>query len=84
LAFSPGRSTVKYSVSFCGRKINAIGVISGCRVETEAASALEAASKVYDTHEHIRGVLTVNASGADFGSPYERFTLAQVAEYMKA
>lgn len=46
-----------YKACFKGRKAGAIGAFSYFNVEVEADNTSEAERKLYDTHEHITGLL---------------------------
>jgi hypothetical protein len=48
---------MKYQLVFYGRKVGAIGIMYWITVTIEASSEDEARIKIYDTHEHISGLV---------------------------
>lgn len=48
---------MKYLAQFVGRTRGAIGIFYPCEVTVEAANQEAARLKLYDTHEHIQGLV---------------------------
>lgn len=61
----PGHRESKYTVSFTGRKLRAIGEFYLITTEVAATSEDSARMKLYDTYDHIMGFKVLKVEGSD-------------------